>query len=136
MPREPISPAERIRWSIEQSEQRLETIAAEIGCTHSALSQWQTGKTNIANVKVGLLLDFCKFTGANISWLLTGDGPRLSTYGRPMSEAPLVAMARHIVQDRSPDTADTAYRVLPALDSAAGPRHDRLDDGDGDGKHQ
>ncbi len=118
MARDPTSPSDRIRWAIEQSELGLESIAASIGCTHSALSQWQTGKTNIANVKVGLLMDFCKITGANISWLLTGDGPRLRAYSRPASEAPLMTMARHIVQDLSPEIAATAYRVLAALDAA------------------
>jgi transcriptional regulator with XRE-family HTH domain len=117
MTREPLSPADRIRWAIDQSGLGLERIADEIGCTHSALSQWQTGKTNVANVKVGLLMAFCQVTGANITWLLTGDGPRLLTYSKGTTEAPLMAMARHIVQDLSPEVAATAYRVLTALDS-------------------
>lgn len=119
MLREPTSPSERVRWAIDQSGRKLEDIAAAIDCTHSALSQWQTGKTNLYNVKVGLLLAFCRETGANIQWLLTGDGPRLVSFARSPEEPPLVTQARHIVQDLTPDVAATAYRLLAALEPEA-----------------
>lgn len=116
MPREPLTPADRVRWAVDQSGHGLEYIADQIGCSHAALSFWQTGKTNIHNVKVGLLVEFCRVTGANLQWLLTGDGPRLTQYARPPEEAPLMAAARHIVQDLPPSVAATAYKLLTALE--------------------
>lgn len=120
MEREPSTPSDRIRWAIDQTDFGLESIAAKIGCSHAALSFWQTGKTNLHNVKVGLLMEFCKVTGTNLQWLLTGDGPRLTHYPRADAfEAPLISAARRIVQDMSPAMAETAYRLLAALDPPA-----------------
>ena len=116
MDRDVSSPADRFRWAIKQSGRTLEEIADAVGCTHAALSLWQTGKTNVHNIKVGLLLAFSRETGASIDWLLTGDGPRLATYARPRSEAPLIVMARHIVNDLPEQTAATAQRLLEALE--------------------
>jgi transcriptional regulator with XRE-family HTH domain len=113
------TPADRIRWAVEQSGHTLPEIAADIGCSHSALSQWQTGATTVDNIKAGLLLRFCEFTGASIQWLLTGDGPRLAGYARPKDEAPLLTLAQHIVRDLDPITVATAERLLRALEPGA-----------------
>jgi len=119
MERDPSTPGQRIRWAIEQSGRTLEQIADEMECTHSTLSQWQTGKTNVFNIKAGLLVAFSRITGASIDWVLTGNGPRLSTYPRPKAEAPLVALARHIASDLPEQTSATAYRLLEVLEAAA-----------------
>ena len=73
----------RIRWAIEKVRSQgvvLEKLAEMVGCSHAALSQWQTGATNMDNVKVGLLTNFCKATGVSLHWLLTGEGPRTDWY--------------------------------------------------------
>lgn len=111
------SPADRVRWAVAQSGRRLEEIADTIGCTHSALSLWQTGGTAIENIKAGLLLRFCDYTGVSMRWILTGDGPRITSY-RP--NAPLVEEAQHIVQEGAPGTADVALRLLQALQGRGG----------------
>ena len=98
-----------------QSGRTLEDIAGAMDCSHSALSLWQTGRTNVHNIKAGLLVAFSRETGASIDWLLTGDGPRLTGYAKPREEAPLVVMARHIVVDL-PDQMDVAQRLLEALE--------------------
>jgi transcriptional regulator with XRE-family HTH domain len=115
MPRIAHSPAQRVRIAIEVSGLKLEHIANEIGCTHATLSQWQTGTTNMANVKVGLLLEFCRVTRADVGWLLTGDGDPPDRHSPRIADAPLIVAARHIVQDHGPEVAATAYRVLAAM---------------------
>lgn len=122
MTRDLVTASDRIRWAIEQSGHGLAYIAEQIGCSHAALSFWQTGKTNIANVKVGLLMEFSRVTGASLQWLLSGDGPRLVHYARVGAEAPLVASARHIVQDLDPSVAAMAYRLLSALEPTGEPK--------------
>lgn len=116
MDRDSSNPGSRFRWAIKQSGRTLEDIADAIGCTHATLSLWQTGKTNVHNIKAGLLLAFARQTGASLEWLLTGDGPRLSGYPQPRRDAPLIAMARHIVADLPPNTVATAERLLAALE--------------------
>lgn len=114
--RDLATPADRVRWAVEQSGHTLPEIAAAIGCTHSALSQWQTGSTAVENIKAGLLLRFCEHTGASIQWIMTGDGPRLTRYARPREEPPLLALAQHIVRDLDPGIVATAERLLRALE--------------------
>ena len=116
--REPNTPADRVRWAISHAQITLPELADQIGCSHSALSQWQTGETIIENVKAGLLFRFCERTGVSMRRLLTGDGPRVVAYPR-RSEPPLLAAAAHIVNDLSPDTAALAERLLRALEPSA-----------------
>lgn len=88
-------------------------LAEKIGCTHATLSQWQTGTTNLSNVKVGLLLAFCEQTGTNLQWLLTGEGPAINAYGREAH--PLILKAAELVVSH-PELAETAGRLLDALE--------------------
>lgn len=73
--RELSTPTDRVAWAIDQVKLNgtgLESLAESIGCTHSTLSQWQTGHTRIENAKAGLLEAFCKATGVSMHWLLHG----------------------------------------------------------------
>lgn len=119
MTRDLSTPEARIRWAIQQSGRTLEEIAEAIECTHSTLSQWQTGRTNVYNIKAGLLVSFSRVTGASIDWLLTGNGPQLTAYAQPRSESPLIVLARHIATDLPEQTSATAYRLLEVLESSA-----------------
>jgi transcriptional regulator with XRE-family HTH domain len=105
--------AGRVRWAIEGSGRTLVQLAAEMGCTHATLSQWQTGSTGLAGAKVGLVIGFCKAVNINMQWLLTGEGPARSTYAAQESE--LVTEARLLVRER-PELVESAYRVLRALE--------------------
>lgn len=120
MNREPSTPAERIRWAVKQSGHRLVDVAAYVGCSHATLSQWQNGVTDVHNIKVGLLVRFCEYTGASMSWILSGDGPALTTYGKPAAEPPLVALAARIARDLPPGVTDMATRLLQALEPPPG----------------
>jgi transcriptional regulator with XRE-family HTH domain len=85
--RDLTSPTERIAWAIEQMKAAgisLEELARLIGCSHAALSQWQMGRTNIENVKAGLLDKFCEVTGTSLQWILHGGDVRVLAY--PSSE--------------------------------------------------
>lgn len=119
MARELSTPAERIRWAIAHSGHRLVDVAQAVGCSHAALSQWQTGATTVENIKVGLLMRFCHVTGASLPWLLSGDGPRLARYAAAQIDSPLVATAVHIAREEPPETARMAERLLQALVPAA-----------------
>ncbi len=116
MDREPSTPAERIRWAVEQSGLRLVDIAEHVGCTHSALSYWQTGATRAENIKAMHLLRFCEITGASPHWLMSGDGPRLTHYAKRSPGADLIATAEHVVRDLGPEAAAVALRLLRTLD--------------------
>lgn len=105
--------AARVRWAIEQSGRTLVQLAVDVGCTHATLSQWQTGSTSLTSAKVGLVLAFCRATSVNMQWLLTGDGPAVSSYKLP--EPDLVTEAKYLVRER-PELVDSAYRVLRALE--------------------
>jgi transcriptional regulator with XRE-family HTH domain len=113
MDRDYATQSERIAWAIEQSGRRLEDIAADVGCTHATLSQWQRGHTNMDHAKVGYLIAFARTTGVNLDWLLTGNGPRRD--GIVIREpSPLVKRAIELEND-APGLADTAERLLSAL---------------------
>ena len=118
MTRELLTPGQRVRWAIDHSQRTMQDIGAEIGCTHSALSQWANDHTNVENVKAALLTAFARATGVNVEWLLTGDGPAIVEYRR--TESALVKFSRHIAQER-PALEDTALRILQALDQQAPP---------------
>lgn len=115
MERDFTEPAQRVAWAIQHSGKTLEALGEEIGCSHVALSHWQRGTTSIYRAKAGLLVEFCRATGVNLDWVLTGNGPTLSRQPH-VAEPPLVAQARHIAEDCSPEVAATAYRLLAALE--------------------
>lgn len=78
--RDLTNPSARVAWAIEKVRSEgivLEELAEQIGATHSTLSQWQRGKTNIENAKAGLLARFCAVTGVSLRWILTGEGSRI-----------------------------------------------------------
>lgn len=120
MPREALLPQDRIRWAIRHSGRRLQELAAAIGCTHAALSFWQNGRSDVRKIRAGLLLDFCRETGANVHWVLTGDGPRLAPEAAAEASAtPLLEAATHIAHDAAPEVVAAAELVLRALAPAA-----------------
>lgn len=121
MDRELADPGKRVEWAITHCKRTAKDIATEMGVSHAVLSQWKGGKTNLHNAKVCHVLKFCQVTGIRIDWLLTGDGERLAQPQRS-DEPDLVAQARHIMHDLSPELAATAYRLLAALE---GPRISR-----------
>ena len=115
MNRDLLSEAQRVTWAKEHSGRTWEQLASVIGCSHAALSLWGSGRTTLGNAKVRLVLDFARATGVNVQWLLTGDGPAISTYGK--NEPPIVEQARLIAQER-PALAETGYQILRSLADA------------------
>lgn len=107
------SPSERIAYAIEKSGKTLEQLAEEIGCSHAALSQWKTGATNVANIKAGLLLAFSEKTGADVRWILTGDGPRVSRYIL-RDEMQRLAVAIQAMERSAPQQIETVVRMVEA----------------------
>lgn len=112
MREEPNTTGERVAWAIERSGYKFEALAEQIGCTHATLSQWKSGKTDLGNAKMHLVHAFCEATGVNPTWLLTGDGPAISTYSKRAH--PLILKAHELLKTRV-ELADTAERLLDAL---------------------
>lgn len=112
MKRDFTSAAERVAWAIERSERTKTDIGQAIGCSHATLSQWATGATDLANVKVHLIVAFADELGISLDWLLTGNGQAVSTYRS--SAPPLVLLAQDICEGGG-DQAATAERLLRAL---------------------
>ncbi len=101
----------RIAYAVEQSGKSLERLAAEIGCSHVAISNWQTGKT--VEIKASLLLAFADATGFEYRWLLTGQGPVLSRYQITESMDRVVdAMAK--IAREEPLQVETIVRMVEA----------------------
>lgn len=107
----PLTASQRIAWAISESGKTLVAIAAEIGCSHAALSQWSTGKTEAENIKAGLLNRFADATHVEMRWLLTGQGPVRTSYPRA---TPLLLLVRE-VDELGDEASQQAERVLRAL---------------------
>lgn len=107
------SPAERIAWAIERSGKTLHQLADEIGCSHAALSQWQNGETNAANIKAGLLQSFADKTGTDVRWLLSGTGPIVSRYVL-RSEMQRISSALDAMERKAPQQVETVVRMVEA----------------------
>ena len=112
------TPNERVAWAVDKVKRDgvvLEALAERMGCSHATLSQWQTGATNIDNVKVGLLTKFCDATDVSLRWILTGDGPRIDAYSSSASAAVLDLSRRlSTLQARSPETFDIVAKMVEA----------------------
>ena len=109
----PSTPADRVAHAIRASGLTLEQIAEKIRCTHATLSQWQTGETNVANAKAGLLLRFAEATGTDVRWLLTGQGPAVSRYVLT-SEMTRVGAALRAMEIAQPQQVETVVRMVEA----------------------
>jgi len=110
---EPVTPAQRIGWAIENSGKTLEAIGAEIGCSHAALSMWRSGKTEATSIKAGLLQAFADATGVESRWLLTAEGPAVSRYVLP-TEMQRIGAALRAMERSSPQQVETIVRMIEA----------------------
>jgi len=110
-----LTAAQRIRWAKDHSQKTWQQLGAETGCTHAALVMWATGKSDVLNGKVSLVVAYARAAGVNLHWLLTGEGERLTPPQR--AEHRLVQEARRIASER-PAMAEGACRVLLAFESA------------------
>src|SRR5574337_568541 len=110
-PPEPATAAERIAWAIERSGKTLRDLAAKVGCSHAALSQWQTGRVDVSKLKAGYLQAFADETGVDVRWILTGEGPVISRYLlRPEIER--VAAALQAMERTAPQQVETVVRMV------------------------
>lgn len=112
----------RIRRAIELSGKTLTELAHEVGCTHAALSQWQSGRTDISGIKAGLLQKFAEATNTDVRWLLTGQGPVVSRYMRT-NELERVASALRVMERTAPLQIETVVRMVEAAAKEATPQH-------------
>lgn len=108
----------RIAWAVDQSGKTLEQLASEIGCSHAAISQWQTGATEAVNIKAGLLQAFADCTGVDSRWLLTGQGPRLSRY-MLTTEMTRISAALLAMEQRTPQQVETVVQMVEAAARAS-----------------
>lgn len=107
------TPAKRVAHAIEASGKTLAQLGELIGCKHATLSQWQTGATDMLNVKVHLLLAFSECTGTDMRWLLTGDEPRVSRYALT-KEMERIAAALNAMQRTNPQQIETIVLMVEA----------------------
>jgi transcriptional regulator with XRE-family HTH domain len=107
------APHERIAYAIQQCGKTLEQLAATVGCSHAALSQWQTGATKVANIKAGLLHSFAEATGVDIRWVLSGVGPAISRYIL-RDEMERIAVALYAMERSRPQQVETVIRMVEA----------------------
>lgn len=108
---------ERIAFARDRSGKTLEQLGAEIGCSHAALSNWETGKTDASQIKVGLLQAFADRTGFELRWLLTGEGPQVSRYVRTI-EMERVSVAIQAMERVAPMQIETVVRMVEAAAEA------------------
>lgn len=115
------TPSGRVAIAIELSGKTLEQLAAEIGCTHATLSQWQTGHTKPLNAKAGVLQLLADRTGVELRWLLTGTGPRVSRYVL-RDEMQRIATAMQAMEREAPQQIETVVQMVEAAARAATPK--------------
>ena len=111
-----LTPSGRIASAIRQLKAKgvvLESLAEKIGCSHATLSQWQTGSTNIDNVKAGLLSTFCEITGTSMRWILTGQGSRQDAYTSSEVLADVTSKLR-AMEKQSPEGFAVVARMIDA----------------------
>lgn len=116
--RVPNTAAERIALAIGRSGKTLEEIAEKIGCTHTALSYWRSGKTDPDGIKVGLLQRFADETGVELRWLVKGEGPMISRYVLS-SEMDRISVAIHAMERSAPQQIETVVRMVEAAAKTA-----------------
>ena len=109
------SEAARVTWAKHHSGRTWEQLADGVGCSHAGLPLWGSGKTSLSNAKLHLVLAFCRETGVNLPWLVSGEGTAIDRYAIP----PVVQEAHRLAVE-SPALADTGYRLLRALRSPDG----------------
>lgn len=113
------TPAERIAFAIERSGMTLVSIAAKIGCSHAALSQWQSGKTDATHIKAGLLQAFADATNTDVRWLLTGKGPVVSRYVLT-AEMSRLSEALAVMERSAPAQVETIVQMVEAAAHSIG----------------
>lgn len=101
----------RIACAVEDSGKTQTQIAAEIGCTHSAVSQWKSGATG--EITARLLQAFADSTGVEIRWLITGEEPVRSRY-MLTQEMQRLQDAVSVIARESPIEMETVVRMVEA----------------------
>lgn len=105
----------RVAWAIEKVREDgtvLEILAEQIGTSHSTLSQWQTGKTNIENAKAGLLARFCEATGVSLRWILTGQGARVDRERSSSERLDHIATKLRAMEIEAPEYFDFVGKMV------------------------
>ena len=120
MDRSSTTEAGRVRWAIARSGRTLQDIAAQLGCTHATLSQWQNGKASLQHSRYGLVSQFATATGVSIGWLVNGVGEPIQV--QRAADHPCVTAARDLAA-ASPVLAEHALRILEALRASTPTKH-------------
>lgn len=113
-----LTAEDRLAWAVGQLESRglsLAAMGAKIGCSHVTLSHWKGRKTEVANIKVGLLSAFCEQSGVSMRWVLDGEGPRFERY----FSSELVSDLAHKLAAMEREAPDTLSVVARMIDAAA-----------------
>lgn len=66
--------ADRLRVALQHANKSQSQVAAEIGVSTSAVSQWMTG--SVQGLRAGTASALEKATGCRAEWLVTGNGPK------------------------------------------------------------
>lgn len=122
--RDLTTPTARVGWAIDRMRDQgvvLEVLAEQIGCTHSTLSLWQGGGTNVLNAKAGLLANFAQATGVSLYWLLTGQGQRIDAYKSSALIEHLTSRLQAMERD-SPDGLAVVAKMIEAASASDKPQ--------------
>ena len=81
--------SDRIREALAYSRKNQSQLAAEAGITTSAVSQMMTGRVKSLKAETAAALESA--TGYRASWLVTGQGPKMSSEAQNVTPAPIGA---------------------------------------------
>lgn len=98
---------------LEQRGLSLAAIGDKIGCSHATLSHWKHHKTEVENIKVGLISAFCEQSGVSMQWILTGNGPQFERYFSSSLVAGLAGKLA-VMEREAPDTLAVVARMIDA----------------------
>lgn len=111
-PMDSLTRAERFEWALEHSGKTASEIAAAIGCSQPALSQWKSGSTKAYDAE--LLLRFARECNVRVDWLLWGEEPARppALFETELERRALSAL--RAMEERAPYRAEAAVVMLEA----------------------
>lgn len=114
-----LSRGERFAWARDRNGKNLTQIAAAIGCSQPALSQWISGSTQTYDAE--LLHRFAQERGVRPDWLLWGEGEPLPDTVNDIERRVLAAI--RVMESMAPYRVEAAITMLEAASgkSAAPP---------------
>ena len=99
----------RIQAAREQRRLTQAKLAAELGVTDNAVTQWETGR---AVPRAERLEKIASSLGVMVTWLLTGEGPSMPVLADSLTELQVINLLRAIPPEKQAAAIEAVARIL------------------------